>query len=446
MDKKKLLPVGLVLLFILLALAQTRSPALAQTSTPTTTPTPALADPSVVVSSGLSSAVLSAILADNPEPTAELWAITDVNAVGDYSMISLAGLDVEDPTDTSTWDVYNAIWFGTAIARDNLDSSYTVGLQGSATYTTLLGESSFSIPTAGDLGGGSGGSWIWFPWRIGSQANYGRLGVHNASSTLLPGWKAVDFVGGSTYGDSIYQNLIYGAKTEPIEWVCRDGTQVGLKTANFYYLHLEENSSLQAGSMIYQGQPIGSLVMGSFDDNCGHAEQQTTSYHLHFGFRTTSDYFQMEHWVLNLNSGVWSNGDYTVGIRENLLAEWPEHSGPVPTQGPTPTPGGPTPTVGTEPPPPPAYGGDSLWDPVVYGLHDMAEVTAARFPEHEASGFGSQITSGAEIAIRVAFVMLSSNFDLTISLIVFGLIAASEGVRVIYAIYLGIKKLIPMIG
>jgi hypothetical protein len=99
-----------------------------------------------------------------------------------------------------------------------------------------------------------------------------------------------------------------------------------------------------------------------------------------------------------------------------------------------------------EPPPPPAYGGDSLWDPVVYGLHDMAEVTASRFPKHERAGMGTQITSGAEIAIRVAFVMLSSNFDLSISMIVFGLIAASEIVRVIYAVYLGIKKLIPMIG
>lgn len=412
---------------------------------PEALPPPEMADPSVVVPAGLSDAVLDAIIADNPEPAAELFAITDVYTIGDYSMISLAGLDVDDPEDPAGWNVYDAIWLGTALARENGDSTYTVGIQGSSTYSTLLGESTFDDPTTGAEGGGEGGGWLWFPWRIGTLSNYGMLGVHDASSAL-PGWKAVDFVGGSTYGDNSMPNMIYGVRTEPIKWICRDGTQLGLATENFYYLHLEPNSSIQTGSMIYQGQPIGSLITGSHNTDCGYTSQQPTSFHLHFGFRPAGNYYKIENWILNLTSEDWVNGDGVVSPRQNLLAEWPSHSGPVPTQGPTPTPGGPTPTVGVAPPPPPAYGGDSLWDPVVYGLHDMAELTASRFPEHERAGMGAQITSGAEIALKVAFVMLSSNFDLSISMVVFGLIASSEVVRIIYAIYLGIKKLIPMIG
>lgn len=404
-----------------------------------------MASPSVVVAAGLTDAVREALVSDNPDLSSNMWAITDVYTVGDYSMISLAGLDVDDPEDPDDWNIYDAIWVGTALARENGDSTYTVGLQGSSTYSTLLGESTFDDPTSGAEGGGEGGGHLWFPWRIGTLANYGMLGVHDASVTL-PGWKAVDFVGGSTYGDNHMPNMVYGVTTEPIKWICRDGTQLGLATENFYYLHLEPNSSIQTGSMIYQGQPIGALITGSHNTDCGYTSQQSTSYHLHFGFSPAGDYFQMENWVLNLTSEDWVNGSSVVSPRQNLLAEWPSHSGPVPTQGPTPTPGGPTPTVGAEPPPPPAYGGDSLWDPVVYGLHDMAEITASRFPEHEEEGMGTQITSGAEIAIRVAFVMLSSNFDLSISMVVFGLIASSEVVRIIYAVYLGIKKLIPMIG
>jgi hypothetical protein len=86
--------------------------------------------------------------------------------------------------------------------------------------------------------------------------------------------------------------MVYGVKTEPVNWVCRDGTQIGLATENFYYLHLTPNESIQAGSMIYQGQPIGSLVTGSHNTDCGYTEQLTTSFHLHFGFKPSGDYYQ----------------------------------------------------------------------------------------------------------------------------------------------------------
>ena len=242
--------------------------------------------------------------------------------------------------------------------------------------------------------------------------------------------------------------MVYGSWTEPIKSVCRDGTSIGITTENFYYIHLEENTSLQPGVLIRQGQPIGALVKGSFSDRCGWASQQDTSYHIHWGWRPTGDYyFQAEDWILNTNDETWRRGSEDVEVGEFMLAQWPGHSGVIPTLAPSVTPGGPTVTPG-----PgmdyviPAYGGDSLWDPVISGLYTMAETTAARFPEHEDSGLGSQITSGAEIAIRVAFTMLTSNFDLTISVIVFGLISAAEVVRLIYAIYLGVKKLIPVVG
>jgi len=416
------------------------------TPTPTATPVPVnMADPSVVISQDLIDEIEDAIAADEPNSDGNMWAITDIYTIGNYSMISLAALDVDDPNDTANWYYYNAIWTGTAIVRDNGDTTYTTGLDGDATYLTLLGESSFSNPNDGADQGGGGGGWIWFPFQAGTKAYYGQRAVH-AASNALPGWKAVDFVGGSTYPAGTMPNAVYGSYTEPIKSVCRDGTAVGLTTENFYYLHLEDSSSFQPGAMIRQGQPIGSLVMGPFNDRCGWASQASTSYHLHWGFRGTGDYMEVETWVLNLTDSIWRRGSETVNIGGYLLAEWPDHTGPIPTLGPTITPGGPTPTPGPYIPDPRTYGGNSLWDPFIYGLFGMAKATAARFPEHTASGIGSQITSGAEIAIRVAFTMLTSNFDLTISLIIFGMIAAAEVVRLIYALYLGVKKLIPLLG
>jgi len=413
------------------------------TSTPTATPTPLpMTDPSIVVTDDIKEEIRAALTADLPEEEATIWAITDIYTSGNYSMVSIAGLDEGTETD---WSFQDAIWMGTAIVRDNEDTTYTTGLVGSATYTTLLSESSFDDPTAGAAQGGGGGAWIWFPFQAGTKGFYGHRGVHGASPAL-EGWLAVDWVGGDTYGDLTMPNMIYGSWTEPIVSVCRDGTSVAIYTENFAYYHLAENSSLQPGVMIRQGQPIGALVKGSFNDDCGWASQDPTSYHIHWCFNPSPDYFQAEEWILNTSDEVWRRGSDQVDVGGYMMAEWPGHDGPIPTAGPTITPGGPTLTPGAPPPPPRAYGGDSLWDPVVLGFYQIAETTAQRFPEHETAGMGSQITSGAEIAIRVAFTMLTSNFDLTISVIVFGLLATAEIVRLIYAIFLGVKKLIPFVG
>lgn len=413
--------------------------------TPTATPEWYTCDPSVIIDQDLQDEIAAALISDIPNEDANCWAISDIYTVGDYSMISLVGLEADEPVDYNDWTFQDALWTGTAIIRDNGDTTYTTGLDEDATYITLLGESTFSDPNDGADQGGGGGNWIWFPWLAGTQGFYGSRGVHRAS-VALPGWVAVDIVGGVNYGDTTFPNMVYGSYTEPIKSVCRDGTNVGLTTENYYYLHLEESTSFQPGLLIRQGQPVGSLVMGSFNDKCGWASQNATSYHLHWGFKPAVDYKTIENWVLNTTDEIWRNGAQSVDIGGSILAEWPDHSGPIPTAGPSVTPGGPTPTPGSAPPVPRVYGGDSLWDPFIYGLYDMARVTAERFPEHTASGIGSQITSGAEIAIRVAFVMLTSNFDLTISIIIFGLIAAAEIVRLIYAIYLGVKKLIPLLG
>lgn len=431
--------------------SDTPTPTITDTPTPTATATatpaaPLMADPSVVIAQDLIDEIQDALQGDLPDEDVNLWAITDIYTVGDYSMLSLAGLEVADPPDPADWLYYNAIWTGTAIIRDNGDTTYTTGLAGDATYQTLLGESTFSNPYSGADQGGGGGNWIWFPWLAGTQGYYGVRGVHWASELTLPGWLAVDFVGGDNYGDTTMPNMVYGSWTEPIKNVCRDGTSVAITTANFYYVHLADSSSFQPGAMIRQGQPIGSLVKGSFNDNCGWAAQHDTSYHLHWGFKPGNGYVVVEGWTLNTSDEIWRMGDQTVRTGQYLPAVWPNHDGPYPTAGPTITPGGPTPTPGDAPIIPRTYGGDSLWDPFVYGLYGMAETTAARFPEHEVSGIGGQITSGAEIAIRVAFTMLTSNFDLTITIIIFGLIAAAEVVRLIYALYLGVKKLIPILG
>ena len=394
-----------------------------------------MADPSVTISADIEGAIEDALNSSNPYPSADMYAVTSISTRGDYSMASVVG--ITGSTDPSDWSYYQAAWTGTALVRDNGDTTYTSGIQDTSTYNTLLNESTFSDPTADLPVGGSGSSDVWFPFQAGTAAMYGPLGVHDAARSL-PGWKAVDFVGMGT--QDTMPNIVYAAQTGRISNICIDGTQMGFKAGDFYYLHLEPDSNYEPGDLVVKGQPMGSLITGDHNTRCGYTDHSNpTHYHLHFGFKPEGDHFVIENWILNINTGIWSQGDQEKHPDDFITAYW---DGQDPIYLPTPTPGGdptPTPTGGGIP----RATGGHIWDAPLNGLVYMTEQTANRFPEATNDDLTSQIASGAQIAVSVAFTMLSSNFDLRISLIVFGLVAALEGARFIYAIVQGVKDLIP---
>jgi len=254
---------------------------------------------------------------DPPEGTTTLWAITDAAASPDGWYISLANLaSVPEPYDD--WSVMeDSTWLGSAECIED-------GTWACEYYDPDLPE---------------GGGGLIFPWRSGEVAIYGISGVHSG------GWfteYAVDFFPTT--------NETYAAEAGTVTWVCGVGTYntgaiINGNSGDLLYLHLDINTPIEVGDYYRQGDLVGSLVRGSFNDLCGQANQQATSAHVHFGFDADA-YFSIGGCVLNISTEIFDcNGDL-IGITEVL-----GNNGANPD---IPNPPGPTGT-----------GGANLWDSVV---------------------------------------------------------------------------------
>ena len=425
---------------------------------------------SVTVSTAIETALENALNNYRPDQSLEnpanMWVVTDISDTenADYDYVSLAGLLVDNPSAPDNWSLYDSVWTGLSILRDNGDGTYTAGVEGSTTYDNLIDDANVDDP-AYQSSGGSGSYSYYFPWVAGTLGYYGTKGVHGAGPSDPSwggvGWRAVDWVGGTVgYADNVFPNGAYVSQSGKVSYVCRDEVQTWVQIGNFLYGHLVDNSNLRMNQYHSQGSFLGSLVTGSHltpgtaslcdgpvDARCGYMCQRDTSYHLHFGFKTTGDYFQMEDWVLNLNTGNWVRGSDTVGPGGYLKAEWsdnPEYPD-TPTPGPSPTPGGPTPTP-YAPDVPTGGGGGSIWDGFIGAAQRSVTKRVSDMSQHEERRIVQLTTSGVRIAVSTVYVLLRSNLDLTITMIVFGLIMILEPVRVIRSVWMGIKDLIPFVG
>lgn len=409
----------------------------------------------------------------DPEDYSNMYAITNYSESDedDYYWVSFAGMVVPDPEDLDGWDLSWAVWSGLAIAHDNGDTTYTVYIEGTEDYELMLDTAGLAdIANSGE--GGTGSATYYFPWAAGYKAYYGSKGIHGAGPSDPAwggvGWKAVDWVGGAVgYTGDIFPNGVYVSQSGTIDYVCKDDVQTWVQIGNFLYGHLVDNVTLQEGVYHSQGSYLGALVTGSHltpatsslctgpvDAKCGYMCQQPTTYHIHWGFKPSGSYFNVEGWVLNLNSEEWVKGLDSVGPGEYMLAEWstrPE----VPTPGPTITPGGPTVTPGA-----PIYvvaeggGGGQIWDGFIAGMRNMVKARVDDINDlgdygnnlYEERHSVGMILSGARIAIRTLYVLLRSSFNLTITLVVVWIILILEPIRLIRAVWMGIKELIPFVG
>ncbi len=420
-----------------------------------------MGDSSVTVPPGIVTAVQTRLNSYLPDTSANMWAITDyseTDAEG-YYYIALLGLIVDDP-DNTKWSLEKGVWTGVGIVRDDGGGSYTAGVEGDGgTYDTLIGEAEVTDP-AYQATGGAGSPYYIFPWQAGTLAWYGVKGVHGAGPygpDPYADYVAVDFVGGSTgYAAEIMPNAVFASETGTVNFVCRDDYQVWVGVGNFLYGHLADNENLQIGHRFTQGENMAAMVTGPLDNNwdgcyCGDAEQRSTTYHLHFGFKPDGNYFQIEKWVLNIDTETWRYSNESIEPQEYLKAEW--SGGPIIVK--TPTPGGPTPTPGGVPTPypdvPPEGGGAGhIYDPFVNAMEgmvqervdSMSDVTAGE----QERNIPVMIASGFRIAIRTVYVIMVSNINMTITIIIFGLIIIMENVRILRAIWMGIKELIPFVG
>ena len=126
---------------------------------------------------------------------------------------------------------------------------------------------------------------------------------------------AVDLVSGSDLGSSAANDAVYASDAGTVDYVCNDDTTVAVRTYNsttgdyFIYAHLRDNAMLVLDREFSQGESIGQLKHGSFDDFCGWAEQKDNHWHLHWMFTPgTSNTFQAEDCILFFSDKKWHCG------------------------------------------------------------------------------------------------------------------------------------------
>lgn len=472
-----------------------------ETLPPTPTPTPSPTPPPILMGDSSSdnipaeakNAVATAVADYRPDSElgldttdwANMWALTSYgeSTVEDYYWISLVGLVVDDTGDLDGWDLSDSIWAGLAIAEDTSagsENAFTAYVEGDdPDYENMLDTAGLADAAGADEGG-AGSATYYFPWAAGFKAYYGSKGVHAAGPNDPNwggvGWKAVDWVGGATgFTEGIMPNGTFVSQSGSISYRCEDNVQAWVQIGDFLYGHLVDNSTLAVGQYHSQGSYLGALVVGTHltpgtagtcgytgpvDAKCGYMCQGPTHYHLHWGFKPSGNYLSIEGWTLNLSTEQWNKGADYVGPGEYMQANWASNV-IVPTPGPTITPGGPTPTPGPAYVVPAVEGGagkPSIWDGFIAGMKravtkNASALAAAAGPddtntidENSGRNYITLALTGFRIFIRTAYVLLRSNLDLRITIIVVTYILLLEPIRALAALYMWVKEKIPFIG
>lgn len=371
--------------------------------------------PTVQVPVEIGNPVELALSLDSARTGVTTFAITNIAQQGGYWYVSVVGLP--DMLPGQMWNIDEAIWLGNVLVKDDQTPAMVVDVPNDSTVNavTPLGvdpQQQSQSPAVTEYGGGGN----FLPFRSGTTAQYGTLGVHDCGFSLN-GWKAVDLFPS--------ENMVYTTLAGEVNYVCRDNTQVALRIGNNLYDHLQDNGQ-QVGDTYGQGAPLAPLVPGTFSAPCGYADQQPDHYHVHFCFvPNPAGAWAADGYAINVNNGNWVKGNDTVAPGGILTANWTSANGeyiPSPT------------------------GGANFWDYAAGGVTLAVSKILPNFPTHQAMGIADKIIAVIRPPLDLSYTLILVNFDMTITLWVFGIIIALEAVRLVYAAYMWVKRAIPIIG
>ncbi len=343
--------------------------------------------------------VLDALAEEAPARAVFVYAITNIDKKENYFYVSVAGL----PLGAEKMSLQDANWLGMVTIGDTPELPASVeDLMGS--QPDIIGQQY-----------GIGGSQNILPFRDETTATYGVLGVHNCGFQLN-GWKAVDLFP--------TENMIYSTNDGSVSYVCRDDTQVALRIGDNLYTHLVDTGQA-TGDRYTQGQAIAGMVPGTYDADCGYADQQPDHYHVHFCFiPNPAGTWAADGYALNVGNGFWVKGEETVEPLGSLTADWAN--------------------AGVKPPG--STVGGNFWDGIIGGVMQLVRPTVEQLPEHQSMDISDTVTGLLETPMRLLYLVILVNFDMTIVMWVVGIIAILEAVRLIYALWMWVKRAIPVVG
>jgi hypothetical protein len=329
-------------------------------------------------------------LLNSPPSAAPYYIVTNTSMIGDVTRVSLVGVDLESPdADWNFEDGDHTVWLG----------SVTVSADGVVTYDDpVTGASKMAAPSMAN----GGGSYLSFPFAAGTTALYGPRGVH-AAGYGTTGMRAIDIVSGDDMGASAAPPYATAADAGTVDYVCDDGTSVAVRTHNsstgdyFIYAHMINNANLVEGHTFSAGEVIGSLVYGTFDDDCGWADQQAKHYHLHWGFAPASGKFQVGGCVLTVSTQAWACGQDQIKVGGYLTGG----GGFVGNGDDTNTGGG---SVVTDP---------TFWDYFLIGVLNLIErIFVKNLPAHQPLPYTYMLYNFVSLTLRLVWVFAASNINL----------------------------------
>ena len=230
---------------------------------------------------------------------------------------------------------------------------------------------------------------------------YGPRAVHGSGDYGTSGMLAVDLVSGDDLGAGAAPPFAYASDTGTIDYICDDGTSVAVRTHNattddyFIYAHLLDNANLVIDQSFGRGELLGSIKYGTFDDDCGWAEQQEDHYHIHWMFEPSNGSFQAEGCVLGIASKKWTCGTQVIGTGGWLYGGGGFGFGTDDFTGNQ---------ASAEP---------SFWDYLVFGFIDMVDNGWLKFlPTHQEYEYFYAVISTVRLLLRIVYVLVRANINL----------------------------------
>lgn len=268
-----------------------------------------------------------------------------------------------------------------------------------------------------------------FPMLKGYKFLYGALGVHDPGFKLANA-KAIDMMTDGDTAAGNAPNMVYASVAGEVTYVCNDNTSKAAIIGPYLYAHLDPTTPITKGKVYAAGDPIGLLVKGEFDANCGYAKQDDNFAHLHWGFPVGDQwlqdyYFMVEDYKLNITNNEFTKGTTVYKPGDWIPINWDRTTSPPEWISPEQN--------------------VNFWD-IMFSASDIAIVAfGSNLPLYESS-FSGSVASNVQKALTATYILIGSTFDMTTPLIAITIVILAELARLVIGAYKLIKSLVPMVG